>query len=502
MNMLYSQLIESHILENHTALTLGEKNYTYGELDDGAKKILSALHKIGIRCGDRILISSDNDLETVLLILACIAGGIVIIPVGDKIGSKQYCCIVENCAPKLIFAGNSIPESWRYEGILVLDKTASVAEWICPGAGAVGTRPLPRRRIDSCCVGYIIYTSGSEGYPRGVVARYKQIIFCVNTINKILRHTSDDRILSALPLSFDYGLYQLFLTFSVGAHLFLVPGRLFQKIPGMLVKNKITGWPGMPYLFRLLIKTRMLERITTPDLRYITSTGEVFPIALIQHLEKLFPETFIIPMYGLTECKRVSIMPMDMEILSSKKGSCGIPMPGTQVYLRDVQPETGIGELVVSGPNVMDGYWNAESETRQYFILNENGNNTLYTGDLFWIDEDGYLFFKGRKKRILKIRGYRIGCAEIEIMAESIEGVAECAVFGKQTDIGEERACVCIVSSENETENIVDEVRRQLAFCYPALHDIEIKVYKEPFSRNENGKIDIRLLKKESICHD
>lgn len=492
--MLYRQLIEAHIDGDRTALTLGERDYTYRDLHDGAKKILTALHGSGVGQGDRILISSDSDLETVLLILACIAGGLVIVPIDSRTGFEKYCNIVENCRPALIFAANDAPHWWRSEEIPVFKKEMIAAEWLHTGSDTAEKRISVRGRIDSSCLGYLIYTSGSEGKPRGVAARCRQILFCIDSINKILEHRSDDRILSALPLSFDYGLYQIFLTFSAGAHLFLLSGRRFQKIPGMLVKYKITGWPGMPFLFRLLEKTRMLERVRTPNLRYITSTGEVFPVSLIQRLETLFPETFIIPMYGLTECKRVSIMPLDADILSKKRGSCGIPLPNTRVYLRDVQPETGIGELVVCGPNVMDGYWNAESETKQYFVLNEKGHHTLYTGDLFLIDEDGYLFFQGRKKRIMKIRGCRISCAEVELSAESIEGVEECAVFGRQTDSGEEQACVCIVSSVCHIEN---EVSRQLAASYPALGKVEIRVYEVPFFRNENGKIDIERLKQE-----
>lgn len=497
--MLYHQLIESHLEERHMALTLGGQCYSYRDLNVSSRQVLSALQEYGISCGDRILISSGNDLETVILILACIAGGIIIIPISDKIGFEQYRRIVENCKPKLIFAGNDDLQHWRQGRIPVLIKADSVAGWLDSKTDAAGNEISARAKVDSSCIGYIIYTSGSEGSPRGVVARYKQIIFCIDGINKMLGHVSSDRILSALPLSFDYGLYQIFLTFSAGAHLFLIPGRLFQKIPGMLVKYGITGWPGMPFLFRLLLKTRMMERIHTPSLRYITSTGELFPVSLIQRLEKVFPETFIIPMYGLTECKRVSIMPLDAGILKSKRGSCGIPLPGTEVYLRDVQLETGVGELVVCGPNVMDGYWNAGSETEQYFLLGGKGNNILYTGDLFMIDEDGYLFFKGRKKRIMKIRGYRISCVEIEDVVGLIEGVAECAVFGVQADSGEEHVCVCIVSS---ARNMEDKVRMQLAVYYPILREIEIRVYKTPFSRNENGKIDMERLKKERDGYD
>lgn len=497
--MLYNQLIESHVMENRTALTIGGKDYTYRDLDEKVKKVLSVLHERGIQFGDHALISCDNDLETVILILACIAGGIVIIPVDPNVSIRQYCSIVENCAPKVIFYPHKNMEKWRCGQILLFDKYVVVFKGNGSEKRQYEEQSVPRRQIDSSCMGYIIYTSGSDGYPKGVVARYRQILFCIDKINKTLGHVNGDRILSSLPLSFDYGLYQIFLAFSVGAHLYLLPGHLYQTIPGMLVKYKITGWPGIPFLFRLLLKTRMLERISTPELRYITSTGEVFPVSLINDLEKIFPHTFIIPMYGLTECKRVSIMPMNRGILSQKKGSCGLPLPETRVYLRDVQSETGVGELVVCGPNVMDGYWNSPDETKQYFDRDEKGNNVLYSGDLFWIDEDGYLFFKGRKKRILKIRGYRISCTEVEELAGTVEGVTESSVFDYQTGIGDGRVCICVVSVK---DGIEDEIRRQLKSCYPALGDLEIRVYRAPFPRNANGKIDMNRLKKDSGHYD
>lgn len=496
--MLYNHLIESHVRENRIALTIGEKDYTYRELDSEIKKALSAMDELGIRCGDRVLISCDNDLETVLLILTCIAAGIAIIPIDHNVGVRQYHSIVENCSPKIIFCSHRDLEKWRYKQIPLFDKSEIVFKWNETEKDQYGGSSAPRRQVDSSCIGYIIYTSGSDGYPKGVVARYRQILFCIDKINKALKHVRDDRILSSLPLSFDYGLYQVFLTFSAGAHLYLIPGHQFQTIPGMLVKHNITGWPGMPFLFRLLLKTKMLERIRTPDLRYITSTGDVFPVVMINALEDIFPHTYIIPMYGLTECKRVSIMPMDPVILCQKKGSCGIPLPETKVYLRNVQPETGIGELVICGPNVMDGYWNAPDETKQYFVLNDEGNNTLYSGDLFWIDGDGYLYFKGREKRILKLRGYRISCTEIEDMLGAIEGVIESRVFDYQSE-DDVRICVCIVSAKNGVE---DEVRRRLKDCYPTMRNIEVRVYREPFPRNANGKIDMNRLKKDSGQYD
>ena len=152
-------------------------------------------------------------------------------------------------------------------------------------------------------------------------------------------------------------------------------------------------------------------------------------------------------MYGLTECKRVSIMPYGMKE-KKYKGSCGIPLPGVSVRL--VNEHDGVGELEVIGPNVMEGYWNDSVETEKFYSV-EEGERVLKTGDLFKIDEDGYLYFQGREKAFIKHNGYRINNLELEEIVASIDNVMENAVVGiNDSDAGED--IVCVISLNDMTE--------------------------------------------------
>lgn len=136
-------------------------------------------------------------------------------------------------------------------------------------------------------------------------------------------------------------------------------------------------------------------------------------------------------MYGMTECKRVAVMPADRtdKVMA---GSCGLPLDGVKVWLVNKEEETGIGELAVEGPNVMEGYWGIRDEDSGVFESDrETGRRRVYTGDLFRIDSEGFLYFCGRRNGIIKIRGYRVNGFRIEEVIRKVAGVKEAAVTGR-----------------------------------------------------------------------
>lgn len=498
--MLYRDLIESHTAEEGTIININGMEFSYLLLDCLVKQTLNIMKQKGIKDQDCVMIIGANNLETVILILACIAGGMIFVPVGSGMPEEKYERIVRNCMPKVIYdmegvmTGKIHAASPKSE-IITKD---SICQFYANDQRRYQMPKDEKREIIAPeKLAYILYTSGSTSEPKGVVSRYRQILFCIHAINHVLKNGKADRILSILPITFDYGLYQIFLTLSSGARLYLKEHYVLQQLPGEIARNRITGFPGLPSLFKMMVRTKLFERMEAPELRYITSTGEVFSDELIQQLEQLFPCTYVVPMYGLTECKRVSVMPLDHEIQKIKKGSCGLPLDGVQVWLRDRDEESGIGELVVEGPNVMEGYWNEQEETKRYFVIKDNEEkNILYTGDLFFIDQDGFLYFKERKKRILKIRGCRFGCAELEQFIEQMDDVEECSVFGILNEDGEENAGICVVS---QAEFAKERIKKWLEQGYPGLKNFWLWIRPEELPKNEHGKIDILLTKKECM---
>jgi acyl-coenzyme A synthetase/AMP-(fatty) acid ligase len=267
---------------------------------------------------------------------------------------------------------------------------------------------------------------------------HDNIRFVVAAIQERLQYRPGDIVGIFLPLSFDYGLYQIFLTTQAGATAFVGrPDMIGPEILKILAAQKISVLPGVPTLFAAMLK--MLERSqqALPALRAVTNTGDKLPRAYIESLLKFFPSLRVFPMYGLTECKRVSILlPEEM---AARPGSVGRALAGTEVYVVDEEgrrlPPGEIGELVVRGRHVALGYWRAETETRQRYRHDiQTGLRELYSGDSCAVDAEGYIYFHGRKDTLLKHRGFRISPLEIEEAACAIPGVNEAGVVKTEAD--------------------------------------------------------------------
>lgn len=460
--MLYKKLIEDHLEEAGYVLSDGDIQLSYKEIHNCVKQIVRYFKSRDIRKGERIVIVNHNSLETALLIMACIAEGYVFVVTHENAGESELKQIVKDCGACFI------AEDVHREG---------------GGQDYLWERPLCLKE-DIC---YILYTSGSSGKSKGIVACQKQVNFCIDGIQERLNYSRTDHVLCCLPLSFDYGLYQLFLTLESGGELFLVRGDLLQKIPIWLQLYNITVFPSMASTVNLLLDMGILKKNQVSFLRMITFTGETLPAEVLKRLNRLAPHIELIPMYGLSECKRVSILPPDRKD-KMWEGSCGLPLNHVRVFLEDTDERTGVGELVVEGPNVMEGYWNDKEGTNKVFTENSlNGIRRVKTGDLFRIDQEGFLYFCRRKSRMIKTRGYRFFPQELERQIAEKEGVIECRVIGIPHRIYGEQICICVYLKNREA---LEAVKEKADYLPEYLHNYRIWVWDEPLPRNKNGKID------------
>lgn len=467
--MLYSELIESHLEDPRVVLSDGKTEYTFKQLHARARACGAYLRSRGVKTGDCVLIMDREPLETVVLLLACISEGIVFVPVSMHIGAEDREKIIQSCAPALI-----------------VDRETAIEDSISPNRVKENRKKLP---VDTLV--YILYTSGTEGRMKGVCGKQKQILFCTEAINKRIENSGKDRILCCLPLTFDYGLYQVFLAFMSGAQLYLDDGEMLQRIPYLLRQWKITAFPTLPTVAALLVRIGLLDHKEDFCLRYISFTGEVLPVPLIREFQRALPGTNIIPMYGMTECKRVTVMPIE-RIDKILAGSCGLPLDGVKVWLVNKDERTGVGELVVEGPNVMEGYWGISDEDSGVFETDHTtGVRKVYTGDLFYIDNEGFLYFRGRRNGILKIRGYRVSSFWIEERIRVLKGVKETVVTSVEDSVTGERAVIFVYGENNTVGPVVEDAIRRMPLY---LRNTELFISGEPFPRNRNGKVDIKKL--------
>ncbi|MBN8921274.1 MAG: AMP-binding protein, partial [Rhizobiales bacterium] len=280
----------------------------------------------------------------------------------------------------------------------------------------------------------LVYTSGSTGFPKGVMMTHQNVVAAATSITTYLENSEDDIILNVLPVSFDYGLYQVLMAMKVGATLVLEKSFAFpQVIFERMRAERVTGFPLVPTMAALILQMKEVRADSFPDLRYITNTAAALPPAHIQRLQELFPGARLYSMYGLTECKRCTYLPP--EELRRRPASVGIAIPGTEAYVVDDAGERAkpgeTGELVIRGAHVMKGYWeNAEATDKALKAGPFPWEKVLHTGDLFRTDEDGFLYFVGRKDDIIKTRGEKVSPKEVENVLYSLPGISEAAVIG------------------------------------------------------------------------
>jgi acyl-CoA synthetase (AMP-forming)/AMP-acid ligase II len=349
--------------------------------------------------------------------------------------------------------------------------------------------------VDLAC---IIYTSGSTGEPKGVMSAHYNVVAAAKSITQYLENVEEDIILDALPLSFDYGLYQVLMAFLFGGTVVLEKSFTFPyKTLQALVEERVTGFPIVPTMAAIILQMETLSKFDLGSLRYITNTAAALPVAYIRKLQALFSHVKIYSMYGLTECKRVSYLPIDQ--LHKRPDSVGIPIPNEEVFVvNDDGEEVGpgdVGELVVRGSNVMQGYWNAPEETARAFRPGKyHGEVLLYSGDLFKRDEEGFLYFVARKDDMIKTKGERVSPKEIENALCELQGVAEAAVIGIPDEIfGQAIKAFIVKDNVNRlTEKTV------LKHCTTNLEAFMIPKsieFLDSFPKSSSGKVDKKLLK-------
>ncbi|MBI1840248.1 MAG: AMP-binding protein [Verrucomicrobia bacterium] len=506
-------MLVHHFLENSSdrfpdkaALVCEGRRWTYRELEAQANRVARALAKTGVKRGDRVGICLRNSAEAVASIFGILKAGAVFVYVNPTIKRDKLEYILNNCqAAALIFDSRTaaadllaspVCPAPSLQGAIFCgpDPEARKAcpiplsPWIALEKTFPDERPRsPTIDVDLAC---LIYTSGTTGDPKGVVSDHSNMVFASGSIIEYLGMRSDDIIFNVLPLSFDYGLYQLLMTFRVGGTLVLENSFAYPaSILNQIAKEKVTGFPGVPTLFEMILRLD-LNAFDLSHLRFLTNTAAALPPSRVMDLRTRFPKARVFSMYGLTETKRTLYMPP--EWLDRKPGSVGIAIPGTEVWIEDEQGNRlgpgKTGELVSRGRHVMRGYWMAEEATAKRFRPGPlPGERVCHTGDLFSMDEEGCFYFVARKDDVIKSRGEKVAPKEVENVIYGLKGVREVAVLGVPDPLlGQAVKALVVVDDPGVTAAAV------LAHCRAHLEDFMVPKqveFRASLPKTESGKI-------------
>ncbi|MBB6351434.1 AMP-binding protein [Nonomuraea muscovyensis] len=431
-------------------------SWTYQQVVDLSHAVAGRLAAEGVGHGDRVIVRARNRREIVPLLNGIWRIGAVAVPLNPAMKPFHLRSVLADAEPKLVLTdAGDLPVETAVP-VLGLDDLWPDIE-ILAGMGA-RSDPV---KVVSDDLALLIYTSGSTAAPKAVVCPHARVSFAASSINAVLGYRADDVVFCRLPLSFDYGLYQIMLATLGGSELVLAGDEPDPVLLRLIGECGATVVPLVPSLGGMLVTLAGRGTGVPGGVRMFTNTGAALPESTIGGLRTHFPGAVVVRMYGITECKRVTIMEPELE--HERPGAVGRALPGTRVLILDDEgrpvPPGTTGEIVVAGPNVMAGYWRAPDLTERVYRPDpETGEPRLHTGDYGRLDDDGYLYFEGRRDDMFKRRGTRMSTVEIEAAAMDVPGVRAAAALPP----GEGHDLVIFVEGDLEPHEVLRGIRERL----------------------------------------
>jgi len=451
-----------HMLRNSAAchpekgaVVHGSRRLRYREVADGCASIARGLRSAGVQRGDRVGIYLDPSVEQVLSIFSVSQAGGVYVPINTVLVPDQVAHIARDCGMKALITTpeklatmrSALGDVSSLQFFVLTGSPQMQAGWkTVYGFEEMLKLPVPRPWADwgiSKDLAAILYTSGSTGKPKGVMLSHANVMAGSTIVSTYLEISERERILAVLPFSFDAGMNQLMTAFHQGATIVLIKFVFAKEIIDALLSERITALAGVPTVWSLLANGGILKH-KFPDLRYITNTGGAMPQAVLKVLREALPTTKIFLMYGLTEAFRSTYLPP--EELDRRPTSMGKAIPDNEILVLNERGERckpgEVGELVHRGSTVSMGYWGNPEATDQVLKPNPllppalgDCEKVCYSGDLVKMDDDGFLYYVGRRDTMIKSSGYRISPTEVEEVLFQTGKIRQAAVIGIPDEI-------------------------------------------------------------------
>ncbi|MEQ8272119.1 MAG: class I adenylate-forming enzyme family protein [Deltaproteobacteria bacterium] len=422
----------------HLAAVFPDTSITYGALDRRSNAVAAHLASIGVAPGDRVSLLWGNALEGFVAFWGVLKLGAVNVDLPGLAQRGTIETILEEAKPKALVAEPALLE--KIEGGTPLGHKPAVVSNILE-LGESEVRPANPREPDD--VALVVYTSGTTGRPKGVMLSHENFASNLTAANDWMHLDANDSILVVVPSYFVHGRMQILMHAMIGGTLVFSAGFHFpKKVVQEIVDHRVTGFSGVPYHFKSLMKS--FAAAETPDLKYVLCTGGALSLTEQDKLREALGEGVgIHTAYGQTEAAP-RITYASPEDLFGRRGTAGRPLSNVLVEILgdddEVLPLGEVGEVVASGPNIMKGYVSGDEVTSGRL----DAKGRLRTGDLGRLD-DGHLFLVGRKSDMMKLAGERVFPQEIEDVLNRHDAIVESAVFAVPDDRMGERLIACVV---------------------------------------------------------
>jgi long-chain acyl-CoA synthetase len=465
---------------DHPCIVLDSFKFTYGQVDALSSQVASSLRAAGLKKGDRVGLMLPNVPQFVVAYFGILKAGGIVVPINVLLkGAEVNFYLGDSGSRYLIVWEDFAPEALKGTAALSGITTYVVLK---PGSAEApaGTKNFmelltgdPKFEMESTSpddTAVILYTSGTTGKPKGAELTHSNLFLNCHFISHVFGSTSRDTTLVVLPMFHSFGQSAVMnVAIHVGGTLTLVPRFDAEKVLEVIQRDKVTVFPGVPTMFFALLHHPAADKFDLSSLRICASGGAAIPGEVLRAFEEKF-KTTILEGYGLSETSPTATF--NNSVQERKILSIGKPIFGVELKIFDQDDKElpsgkdNVGEIVIRGHNVMKGYWNKPDANAEAFK-----GGWFHTGDLGYVDEDGYFFIVDRKKEMIIRGGFNVYPREVEEVVYAHPAVAEAAIIGVPDErMGEEiKAVVALKPGANATEEeIIAFVKERVAaYKYP-----------------------------------
>jgi long-chain acyl-CoA synthetase len=442
---------------------------SYRELWDRASRVAGGLRAAGVSRGDRVAIRSGNGLDWVDAFFGTLMAGGVVVPVNTRFTDSEVAYVVEDSGASYV---------------------------VEPGAALPDGDPYVEQGLGLGDLAAIFYTSGTTGFPKGAMTSHENFLSNCETCRRVTGLPDFDpevRNLISVPLFHVTGCNsQLLPTLQQGGTAVVMPAFEVQRFLRAIVEERITVVTTVPAIFWLAITQKDFSRYDVSRVQFATYGGAPIAPDLVRQVKQSFPYASVGNGFGLSETSSVATFLPDA-YAAAHADSVGFAAPVVDLDLLDPDPETGVGELLIRGPNVVLGYWGRPEATAEAFK-----DGWLRTGDLARIDADGFTYIVDRAKDMINRGGENVYCVEVENVLAAAPGVYEVAVVGVPDAMMGEKVGAIVVpipGTALDLEAFLAHARARLAdFKVPQY----LAVRQDVLPRNPGGKVLKPVLRKQT----